>query len=183
MTDVALANSLMGIVRACQFVGTEMPDVPGNMKLYCPFGHLFHRDGGRDKALRIYENTNSAYCFACGEYYDPAKLIALYKDLSRDEAAEFILDYVGYTPPDIDSQWAQVTREEEFNTEHLADALAMACERFEPNWEIVQYDERVAEKFQRCLGLLAKVKSQDDATMWLGTTKKIMQNVLGVAAS
>lgn len=182
MSDIQLANSLMGIVRGARFVGTEMPDTPGNMKLYCPFGHLFHRDGGREKALRIYEATNSAYCFACGEYYDAVKFISLYKDLSRDEATEFILDYVGYTPPDIDSQWAEVTKEEEFNTDSLVDALALACERFDPNWEVLQYEEEIASKFQRCLSLLAKVKSPDDATIWLATTKKIMRNVLGAAS-
>lgn len=176
---IKLANERMSIVQACHEIGMWTPDIPGAMKMNCPFEDIWHSDGGRARAFRIYEDTNSAYCFACQQYYNPVKLISLERDISEEQAAEVILELTGYAEPSVDEAWAEVTREQEFSTETLPEALKVACQRISPAWETRQFEESVATKFRQCLGLLPKVRSEADATLWLDTSRKIMRNVLG----
>jgi len=177
---IKLANDRMTIVAACHEIGMWTPDVPGAMKMHCPFEDVWHSDGGRARAFRIYENTNSAYCFACQQYYNPVRLIALDRDISDEAAAEVILELTGYTEPSVEENWAKVTgHEQEFSTETLPEALKVACQRISPAWETRQFEEQVAARFRQCLGLLPRVKSEADATLWLDTSRKIMRNVLG----
>lgn len=178
---ITLANSRMTITEACRLVGVHIGDFTlGSMKTYCPFGGVFHTDGGWSKAFRIYPGTNSAYCFACGAHYTPVKLIARARDLSDEDAAQWILDQTNYVPPDFASRWDALTKSvPEIDRDALAEALSVACARAEPQWEERQFDPEVAASLRRCLDMLPRVTSADAAKRWLATCTQFMQRVLG----
>lgn len=179
---IALANSMMTIGAACRFIGMEVPDFEfGKIKVYCPFGELVHDDGGRSKAFSIYPDTNSAYCFACGVPYRPVSLIATERDVAEPEAAEIILEAVGFVPPDFVSQWDAMTQAEPVpDVESLGTALKLACARMVPDWEERQFDDAIAPTLRACMSAAYKVKTEDDARDWLAKTKIIMSRALGV---
>lgn len=178
---VTLANARVTISHALRLVGTDVPDYMGRgAKLYCPFGHLYHSDGGMAKAFRVYPDTNSAYCFAgCGAFR-PVSLIAADRGMSPEDAAEFLLDLTGYVPPDLDSRWAAATAVSvDIDRGSLAEALKVACAAMDSRWEVRQFEDDVAVRFRQCLGLLPRIQSGADAAQWLQATKQIMRKQLG----
>jgi hypothetical protein len=182
---IELANERMTIVDACNELGMDIYDFSiSSLKVYCPFGHLYHSDGGTSKAMRIYPATNSAWCFAGCGYFTPVKLLSLDKGISEEEAAESILETTKYIPPDYESRWeALVTAETPMDTDALSDALKVACARLDPNWEAHQFEDAIATKLRKCLQLLSKVHTEEDATKWLTITKQIMRKALGETTS
>lgn len=179
---IDLANSRMTIIQACNSLGMDIPDFSvKSMKVHCPFGHLFHADGGHARAFAIYPGTNSAWCFAGCGYFTPVRLIAMDRDISDHQAAEAILEQTNYVAPDYEARWNAVTQTRPMvNTDDLTEALKVACSRMVPDWDERQFDAEVATKLRQCLALLPKVQSEEDATKWLSATKKIMQNAMGV---
>jgi hypothetical protein len=177
---IILANERMTIHEACEHIGFSVGSISYSGKLYCPFGDLFHADGGSSKSFRIYPETNSAHCFAGCGYFNPVKLIGKDKGLSDLQAAEYILTFTKYVPPDIDSQWDAVTSiEETVDTSYLAEALKVYCLRIAPDWEIRQFDPSISTKLRQCLELTAQVHTAQQAKKWLAVTKKVMAHELG----
>jgi hypothetical protein len=178
-SDIQIANEYVGIVDAASLSGVDNADF-GRAKLYCPFGEFYHSDEGRTPALRIYADTNSAWCFACSKYFTPVGMYALAHDLSPEDAAERLLEISGYVRPTIDARWEAITNlRESVDTTALADALRVACNRMTKNWESLQYEEDVSTMFRKCLQLLPKVQTEEQATKWLASTKQIMLRTLG----
>lgn len=176
---IELANERLNIVDACNRLGMNLSDA-GFGKHYCPFGDLFHADGGHGKAFRIYVGTNSAFCFAGCGYFSPVRMIATDKGISEADAAELILELTNYVAPDFQSRWdAMATATPNINTDDLAEALKVACARMNPNWEDLQFEDAVSTKLRQCLQLLVKVTTEEEATKWLSTTKQVMHRVLG----
>lgn len=175
-----LANERMSITEACNQVGMDMFDNPGNYKFYCPFGHLYHRDGGLAKAFRVYMDENSAYCFACSMFFTPTKLLSLDKDISEEEAAQFILETTGYVEPDIETRWeaARAPLPLEIDTSGLSAALAIYCRRIEPSWDVLQFEDPQATVFRKCVELTSAVRTEEDVALWLEKTKEAMRKVL-----
>lgn len=178
---VSLANERVSIYKACQMVGVDANEYAGgSQKLYCPFGDLYHADGGMGRAFRIYPDTNSAYCFACTKYFSPVSIVALDRDMSLEAAADYLLEESGWTPPDIDSRWqAAIATIEKVDTDYLAEALKVSCERVDPLWEIHEFEPEVSALLTKCLGLLSKVQTQEDGAKWLATAKTAMHRKLG----
>jgi hypothetical protein len=176
-SSIQIANERLSIVTALRQAGAEASDFGG--KQFCPFGHMYHADGGYDKALRVYTESNTAYCFAGCGYFSPVKLIALAKDIDEQDAAEYILELTGYVAPTLDSLWEHANRDPR-KVDHgaLTDALKLACSRMSPDWEERQLDDDVATRFRKCLALLPKVRTEQDAETWLSNTKKIMRKAL-----
>lgn len=174
---IRLANEQMDIVAACAFIG--MGDVSSMSKTYCPFGELMHEDGGRGKAFRVYPATNSAYCFACAQAFRPCQLIATDRDITEAEAAEVILEEVGYVAPDVNSRWQAATAEQvRVDRDALANALKTACARYDREWEVRQFDEDIAETLRKCLAASRNVSNDDEAREWLNVTKQVMKKAL-----
>ncbi len=183
-SEIQLANERMSIIEACNLLGMDVMDFSiSSLKTYCPFGHITHEDGGQSKAFRIYPGTNSAWCFACQVYFTPVKLIAMDKDISEPDAAQWILETTNYIPPDYLSKWEALTREEDsgLDLDSLAEALKVFCARMSPDWDAKQFDDDVSRKLRLCLGLLPKVRTKGDADKWLTTTKQVMSKTLGVS--
>ena len=175
-----LANEKVTITTAFSIIGAEVNHYATSTKHYCPFGHIYHADGGSSKALRVYPETNSAWCFAGCGYFNPVKLIAMDKDISEEASAEFLLDFIGYVPPDYESTWdAMMSESPKVDTSALAEALKLACSRVSPDWEQRQFEPSVAQRLSQCLRLLPRVHTEEEAVKWLAVTKQAMQVELG----
>lgn len=180
---IALANQHVPIGTVCRLIGMDTPadagdlTYSGRMKLHCPFGHLYHGDGGVEAAMRIY--PDHAYCFRCAAYFTPVKLAAQAWDVTWSVAAARLLDAIGYRPLSLAEQWADVVDPvREPDTTMLAEALKTYCRRVDPGWSVRQYDPAVSAALTRCLGLLDLVHADQDAARWLGTCKQVMARVL-----
>ena len=184
MSRYTLANENADIISVARLIGMQVPDFSysASIKLYCPFGEVSHADGGSSKAFRIYPETNSSYCFACGEAYSPVRLLATAQDISLTEAADYLLELAGVTEEGTDERWEQLTSKQEspISTAELAEALKVYCSRVDSGWAERQLEPAVATTFQRCLELLGSVRTSADADQWLGATKQVMAKKLGV---
>lgn len=179
---ITVADEQVSIVAVCQMFGVDVPDDIADgrsRKLPCPFGELYHSDHGRDPAMRIYADTNSAYCFSCQTYWTPVTLAAKAMDTDRRTAAARLLDRIGYRPLDLAQVWAQaVSFEPELDRAALADALKAYCRRIDPAWTTHQFDPAVSSALVRCLSILDLVRSPDDVDMWLTRCKAAMMQAI-----
>lgn len=179
---IAEANERVSIVLASQLVGIDIEDgrVVGSTKTYCPFGRFYHSDGGKEPALRIYPDSNSAYCFSCKKYFSPTSLVSDAWDISKRRAAQELLDRVGYKPLTAAELWEGVQEKElEPDTTMLSMALTTYCKRIDSEWQKHQFHPKVSEVLDRCLSALDKVTTEQEAEEWLLTCKKVMSRVLG----
>lgn len=178
---IRLANQRVPITTVCTMIGMDVPPI-ARMKVHCPFEHLYHSDGGIDAAFQIYEDgdsKNSAWCWACGRYFSPVLLFAQAQDLSEPVAAQVLLDRTGYVPPTLESLLQAAERAAvPVDTAYLARALKTYCSRICDDWEDRQLDPEVADRLSRCLALLTRVRSDDDAERWLDATKRAMADEL-----
>ncbi len=181
-SSIAVANEHVSIVTVLQMLGIELPDDIGaarSRKLHCPFGDVYHSDQGTSPAMRVYPETNSAYCFSCSAYFTPVSLAAKAMGTSMVAAAEQLLDRVGHRPLDLAGQWQQAKNyEPDPDKALLADALKTYCRRTHTGWETRQFEPEVAALLTRCLGVLDLVHTAEDATTWLAACKRAMNRAL-----
>jgi hypothetical protein len=180
---VAVANEKVPIVAVCQMLGVPLPDgiVEGgrSRKVHCPFGELYHSDGGVSPAMRIYPDTNSAYCFSCAAHWTPVSLAARAMDTDRRSAALRLLDHVGYRPLSLAEQFRQAQQyEPELDRASLADALKTYCRRIDDRWATRQFEPEVAAVLTHCLGLIDLVRTPDEVALWLAGCKQAMARIL-----
>ncbi len=183
-SPIGLANEQIAITFACQLIGMDIPDDIGygrSMKVRCPFGDLYHRDGGVDPSFRIYPDGNSAHCFNCSQSYSPVWLVATAWGITARQAAVELLERAGVTPPvDLADAWQRAAdRRTTPNITLLAEALKTFCARVATeagvDWEDAQFTPSVAGVLSRCLGLLDHVTDDTGATQWLVACKTIMR--------
>jgi len=178
MTDsnIWLANDLVPIEEAFAIIGA---DVWPHGKNYCPWGEVTHYDGGQEKALRVYADSNSAWCFDENRRFRPVDVLMREFDIDAETAALRLLEHIGYVAPDYESRWDAIAEAEEVvDANALTEALRLACKRMTNDWDNKQFDDIIARKFQQCLSLLSKVKTSADSDQWLAVTKQAMKTVL-----
>ena len=173
---VELANNKVSIIHVLKLLDVR---ADYGIKLYCPFGRMYHRDDGMSPAMRAYEETNTVNCFAgCGRF-DSVSLYARAKGLEWRDAADELLDLIGYDKHDVVKRWERVANYiPEIDVENLSSALQIYCERIAQDWDDDQFDPVVSVKLSRCLDLLDRVTTQEDAVLWLSTCKAVMSRVL-----
>lgn len=176
------ANEHVSIITVCQMLGVELPDdlsFSRSIKVACPFGALYHSDGGVASAMRVYQETNSAYCFSCSQYFTPVNLTAQALDVDRRSAALNLLDRIGHRPLDPLAVWERARKyEPEPDKSLLADALKTFCRRIDSGWMTRQFEPKVASTLTRCLSILDLVHSPDDVSLWLTRCKRAMTQTL-----
>jgi hypothetical protein len=185
MNAVTVANEHVGLVEVTTLIGMETPRelLPGgSIKVRCPFGEFYHADGGHSAAMRLYADTNSAFCFAGCGYYSVVKLYAHAKDLEPNEAAMELLEKTKKLGLLQDrGAWDRVSQPLDSgvpSSSDLAAALKLYCSRIHPQWDEVQFYEGVSDMLAQCLGLLSNVVTDQDAQNWLRKTKTAMQFIL-----
>jgi hypothetical protein len=180
---IDLANEKISITDVLTTLGIYVPTNVkggGSRKVHCPFG-FYHSDGGLSKAMRVYLQSNTVYCFSCSKRYGPVALAAAKWDCSWDNAAFRLLEDSGYKPKSIKERWAEATAvsgEEPPDTLALAEALKTYCSGISSDWDIRQLDGDVASTLDSCLKLLDSVKTDESALKWLKTCKVVMARKL-----
>lgn len=181
---ITTANEEVSIVKVCAGLGMELPasvDMMEKYKAYCPWGGMFHADGGMKKAFMIYPGANTAYCFAGCGHFTPVRLKAMANDINEADAADLLLTEIGWIGEDLDARWAAANQKEEFvQVADLAQALKVYCGRIDSQWEQRQFDQQVASRLSECLGVLDSVTTKEQATRWLAVAKRAMAITLGV---
>lgn len=181
MSPIELANEKINIAQVFSIItGDDAPDLEflDSGKLYCPFDFTHADDGS--KSFRMYGETNSAYCFACGKRWSPVGLYADAEDLQWRDAAEALLRRFEIPQETTEDRWKALTEPQGFsiNTAEMAEALKLYCGRICPDWEDRQFNDRISSILSRCLALLTAIKSEEDALLWLRQTKEIMRRAL-----
>lgn len=182
---ITIANEQVDIRIACELIGISLPEIPEgrSVKVHCPFGDIYHSDGGVETAFRVYPHSNSAYCFACSEFFTPVGLYAKANNLRWEDAALALLDRIGYKPVSLADRWASIVHSEDPpDTAMLAQALKTYCSRSVENWQTVQFEPSIAQMLDRCLALLDRVSNAEEARTWLDASKIAMKKVLVVRA-
>jgi hypothetical protein len=178
MSLVQLANEQIGIDQACRWAGVEVPAGFGNRKTWCPFG-ITHPDGGREAAMRLYPDTNTAHCFACSRSWTPVSLMAQWWDCDRAAAAEKMCKTAGVAPPTWRDQWEELHRPAVPDRAALAEALKAWCRQVHgPRWSSDQFQPEIAVPLGQCLALLPLVSTAREADEFLYGCKVIMGSVL-----
>lgn len=139
-----------------------------SVKTFCPFGEFYHADRGVEAAFRVYPEPNNAYCFgACG-FFSPVSLYAAAQGISQGAAADSLLQQVGWKPPSLEERWAEALAATTTpDVLALAEALKAYCSRVIPGWEFAQFEKPYSEVLDKCLSLLPRVSTDEDATAWL----------------
>lgn len=182
-TAIDVADEIVPIAQVCRWSGVVIPDgfLGKSWKTYCPLSDIWHLESVVERTLRIYPDTNSAWCFAGCNRFTPSDMMARKLGISRIEAARELLDRVGYRPPTLAERWRQACEPDAVvDVEWLGLALRTFCERISSDhWSSLQFEQSVAVRLDECLSLLELVKTPEDANKWLTTTKTVMQKVLG----
>jgi hypothetical protein len=179
-SNVGLANRVVPMSLACKAIGMSDVDYGSSgAKIDCPFDTLFHLGGG--KSFRIYDDV-SAYCYACGERYLPVQLYSIAKDVSLEDAAEFLLELSGHKELSADERYAEAASSPvRIDQSALEMALKTFCARNFDSWDVTQFDIPVARKYRQCVELLPSVRTAEDTKIWLAAAKSAMTKVLGEA--
>jgi hypothetical protein len=175
---VGIANEKVPITLACRLIGLDLADdiaYGRSLKIHCPFGEIYHVDQGHEAAMRIYPDTNSAFCFAGCGYFSPVWLLAQAWDIDPTQAAVELLERAGIKPVSLAQAWAEASIvDAEPDRTALCEALKMYCRRTVPGWNALQFQPEVARTLARCLTLLDRVRTEDDAQRWLRVCKQVM---------
>lgn len=177
---VRTACEQVSITFACRLVGVDVPDdqEAERLKLHCPFGELYHLDGGMDRAFRVYPQQQRAHCFAgCGSF-TPVSLLAHAWGIGRGQAARLLLERVGYRPATAATLWAQAHQPPPVDVGALAEALKTFCARLDPHWAVRQFQPANAAALVRCLRLLERVDTEEQAQRWLAASKRHMRETI-----
>jgi hypothetical protein len=178
-STIDVANEEVSIYSVCDIVGIDYSSYYGNTaKLYCPFGHITHMDGGQTRAFRIYPDTNSAYCFACSQYFDSVGLFAAFSDMTREESAVTLLEGIGWQEETFEEKWERLTEEVRYDTSEVVTALNAYCERKDPMWPVNSMYSPYLESYTQCIGLVSSITNHSQAAAWLSAAKKHMNGVL-----
>lgn len=178
---VGLANEKVPITLACRLVGLDIDDIAygRSIKMLCPFGSIYHIDGGHEPAFRVYPESNSAYCFAGCGYFTPVWLCAYAWDRDTASVASDLLERVGIKRESLTEAFASASRHVIHpDTGMLAEALKMFCQRISSDWEDTQFEPGIAATLTRCLALLDRVSDDIEADQWLRGCKRVMLTAL-----
>jgi hypothetical protein len=172
-----LANRVVPMATACRLAGLDVPPIRSNgTKIHCPFGELYHPDGGREPAMRVW--SDHAWCFSCSEWFGPVKITSRLWDVTEEQAAVRLLDEVGYRPASYAQLWATAAAPTAPDVNALAQALGNFCAAQEPKWTDRQLEPPVAEYLSRCYALLGMVTDESEAEQWLRSSKQVMAAIL-----
>lgn len=179
MSIIDLANDKVPIEYVCRLFDLEV--IENNRgKVHCPQGEFYHSDGGSEPTMRIYSDSNSAYCFRCATAFSPVWMFAQVRGCKPREAAQTLLEMIGHKPPSVADLWEQFNNPEPIapDTASLAVALKTYCSRLASDWKTRQFDANVSDKLTKCLTLLDYVVTEEQAVQWLKATKAVMRQVL-----
>lgn len=146
----------------------------GRAKVHCPWTHL-HSDNS--PAFKIFYHTNTGRCFSCQKTYSPVRLASEVWDVNKWEAAEKLLELVGWTPEseirNRQEQAEQFSEELIYDLSGYAELLRRHCKVSNPK-EKEYPDFEYKEDLDKCMSLLDSAKTYSDADIWLKGCREYM---------
>lgn len=180
---IDIANTRISIHYVCRLVGVDIPDYGKESKSYkvkCMNGELYHSDGGDDPSMRVYSDTNTAFCFRCQTSFTPVWMFASFHGITSRQAAKDLLDLTGYKTKTMKEQLEELYNKTlpPPDLPALATALKVYCSRVNKDWQSLQFSKNISESLSRCLSALDVVTTSEEAEIWLERSKLYMKKVL-----
>lgn len=148
----ALLEAMHGV-----YVDRERP-----AKYHCPFGHIWHSDGGVDRALRFYPDSNTAFCFAGCGFLNPVRLAQVSWDIrSPIRAASELLEKYAGPPPTWEERLAKALSP---RTPELTQACVAALHQAlsgDPGYATLSLHPTVLAATEECLDRLENPRVGD----------------------
>lgn len=123
----------------------DVPADAGSWKTNCPL-ESEHSDGGIRKSMRVYSNSNSAWCFSHGMKFTPVYLWQLATGLSKVRAAYDLLNVHGqpFRSQDYAERWDKMNEKEtkRIEMDNLREAIRLFASSL-PQFSTRQYDPQV----------------------------------------
>jgi hypothetical protein len=121
-------------------------------KTFCPLGWE-HPDGGVDKGFRVYEATNTAYCFVMHGSLSPVRLAQIKWGGSNDKAARRLLEMYGLGRRPWRERYEELLEQYERSQQpgiqsNIVEALQVRLST-ESNYWALQYEPSVIEAMER----------------------------------
>ena len=168
------------------FCNITVPYSEGSYKTYCPFSSE-HPDGGKDRTMRVYSATNSAYCFALHGNMDPVSLVVLLKGIPARVAAQQVLQK--YNIPSR-APWRQRYQEILLDSERresqavdaaaLVEALHVALSQ-EPHYLDSLFSRRLNDVLEARLQVLDSIvgtANEEEIREWFQSTVEMARRLL-----
>lgn len=170
-TKVAIEDILL------ESFNIDVPKDVDGWKSDCPKGSE-HSDGGRTKAMRVYSDSNSAWCFRCSEKFLPVNLWQLVTGTASPvKAAKDMLEHYGVrtTPPTPQERWEAMENKETEEVEY--DSLKEVFLNYAktlPAYAVRQYEDPVLKAVTTVLNsadLLPKGAGSATLQEWIREAK------------
>lgn len=177
---VVLASSIPVIRVLKDLFNVSVPEGLGyrSWKTYCPLGWE-HPDGGVDKGFRVYEQTNSAFCFVQHGQMGPVRLAQMRWGGKQIVAARRLLEmYQLGQKRHWRQRYEEVLNEREIRQEispaYVVEALRMALDAI-PGYTARQYESKFVSLMEIELEaldeLLGRHPSDAEIRQWYYETK------------
>lgn len=182
LREIEAANRI-SIIKLLRVLHNIDADEQLPMKLYCMWGNT-HADGGLERALRTYPETNSAFCFAGCGWQDPVGLARRTWGLRAYRAAQRLNDEYG----DPTKTWQErVEANARSTTPADIKAILPAVLHYhlqaDPDYGTLSLDPRVLAATEAALVQLDGANpTPDEARAWLGTAVKAVSEALDKAS-
>lgn len=161
--------------------GIEVPYGEGAWKVECPLGYE-HRDGGARRDMKVFTETNTAYCFNHREQFDN---VTLWRILHGDKVSwnQSSIDLLKHFEvmqrfTDPDERWDRLDSEKDTEVDqvNVKDSLRLFATSL-PNYSVHQYRDEVLDTM-RDLYLKANElpnnASYDTMDAWLTESKNTL---------
>jgi hypothetical protein len=147
-----------------------------SIKARCPYADIYHLTEDAGKSMRVYSDTNTAFCYmGCG-VLKPVSVYAKLNGVSYKDSAKFLLEKVGHKLKTFDEKWADAVSDTgPLKLEGYREALDEIClQHSQGQWGYLKYMSSISSSFSQLLSILDKAQSYDDADKWLDIAKQHM---------
>lgn len=160
--------------------GISAPIGAGSWKCNCPLDSE-HSDGGRTKAMRIYSESNTSWCFSHSRKFTPVSLWRLTRRSSALEAARGLLDHFNqsFDPPTLTERWDKLNAAEEHTPDFdaLRESVMLYANANLPGFSSLQYQPEVMALLSSVLTGISDLSSGADYATIRGRIEKAKEEL------
>lgn len=153
------ANEKVPILFVLRHHGVAVPDLENSrsMKMRCIWAD-FHPDGGTEASMRLYADSNHAFCFAGCGVLTPVRVHADVRGVSPRQAARELLDLADIRPLHWTERLVRLEqRDDSTSRRNYAQALVTYVSSRKPHGQ--EYDASVVEAVRVALAELDNLAS------------------------
>lgn len=141
-----------------------------SIKIPCPW-RFEHKDGGKDKGMRYYFDTDSAFCFRDHGVVDPVYINSMVWGETRKNTAKIMLERAGKLKRDhystrMESLLSAQVQTQTANQQYALEALNMAL-RDVPEYVSAQFNSAVIAAKNLCMERFDPQWTLSDIEKWI----------------